>query len=179
MSAKLTGSLSVPLSALAMRAHNPARAEDDDHALTPSFKWKAPSDVSIDFRLELKFPPTIDNADVPDLTAKPASRLLANHGSAGSQYFDVLDVADEQWIEWKLSGEQSDDRVVEVTWDMSDERWVFHRLRSDKSEGNHITVVNDLIRCIQHSIDRQTVGYSSRPHFHLATPQPSDDVGCA
>ena len=110
-----------------------------------------------------------NNAAVPDFTAKPAFRLLANHGSAGSQYFDMLDVPDEQWIKWKLSGEQYDDRVVEVTWDKRNERWVFHRLRSDKFEGNHVTVVDDLIRCIKCGVDRQMVGRCSILNVHSAS----------
>jgi hypothetical protein len=122
-----------------------------------SLKWKAPCQVSIDFRLELKFPPTTDNAAEPDFTAKPAFRLLANHAPGPPQYFDVLNVSDDQWAEWKRSGEQYDDRIVEVTWDKCDERWVFQRLRTDKLEGNHITVVEDLIRCIQRGVECHTV----------------------
>jgi hypothetical protein len=98
-----------------------------------------------------------EDTAVPDLTAKPAFRLLANHAPAPPQYFDVLDVSDDQWTEWKLSGEQYDDRIVEVTWDKRDECWVFQRLRTDKLEGNHITVVEDLIRCIQRGVECHTV----------------------
>jgi len=132
-------------------------------------KWKAPSDVSINFRLELKFPSKTGNAAWPHFTAKPAFRRLANHGPAESQHFDVLDVYDEQWTKCKLSGELYDDRVVKVTGYKRDERWVFHRLRSDKFEGNHVTVVDDLIRCIKCGVDRQMVGRCSILNVHSAS----------
>ena len=121
-------------------------------------KWKAPSDVSIDFRLELKYPSKTGNAASPHFTAKPAFRRLANHGPAGSQHFDVLDVYDEQWTKCKLSGELYDDRVVKVTGYKRDERWVSHRLRSDKFEGNHVAVVDDLVKCMKRGVDRHMVG---------------------
>jgi mRNA guanylyltransferase len=69
-------------------------------------KWKAPSENSIDFKLELKFPSISGRPADPDWTAKPAFKLLAYYGDdrAGAErregrydYFDLMDVSDEVW----------------------------------------------------------------------------------
>ncbi len=49
-----------------------------------------------------------------------------------------------------------------MTWDKCDERWVFQRLPTDKPEGNHITVVEDLVQCIDRAVDRGTVSRLKR-----------------
>lgn len=122
-----------------------------------SIKWKPPSENSIDFRLQLKFPALATDPAQPDFCAKPLFLLLMNHGRDGSHYYDVMDVPDAQWDEWKRSGEQYDDRVVEVTWDKADERWVFMRFRDDKFEGNYKTVVESIIRSIKDGVEVEGV----------------------
>jgi len=120
-------------------------------------KWKPPSENSIDFRLQLKFPACQDDPARPDFAAKPAFLLLMNHGREGSHYYDVLEVDDAMWEEWKARGEQYDDRVVEVTWDKERERWLFMRFRDDKREGNYKTVVENIVKSIQHGVEADTV----------------------
>jgi len=120
-------------------------------------KWKPPSENSIDFRLQLRFPPLAHDPSQPDFMAKPAFMLLMNHGREGSHYYDVLEVDDGEWEEMKRGGEQYDDRVVEVTWDKERERWRFMRFRDDKLEGNFKTVVENIIRSIQHGVEAETV----------------------
>lgn len=76
-----------------------------------SLKWKAPSENSIDFKLELKFPPLAGRPNDPDFAAKPAFKLLAYYGDSRTasarregryEYFDLLDVSDEDWEQWVL-----------------------------------------------------------------------------
>jgi mRNA guanylyltransferase len=69
-------------------------------------KWKAPSENSIDFKLELRFPPLAGRPNDPDFAAKPAFKLLAYYGDDRTtsgrregryEYFDLMDVSDEEW----------------------------------------------------------------------------------
>ena len=73
-------------------------------------KWKPPSENSIDFRLELRFPPSVTRPSEPDFCAKPQFVLNAWMGkdrgggrdAKGKQrevyeYFDVMAVDDEEW----------------------------------------------------------------------------------
>ncbi|TNY24468.1 mRNA capping enzyme, catalytic domain-containing protein [Rhodotorula diobovata] len=118
-------------------------------------KWKPPSENSIDFVLQLKFPPKRDNEREPDFYAKPVFMLLMNHGHEGSHYYDTMEVDDETWEAWKRSGEQYDDRVVEVVWDRTRETWRLLRFRDDKFEGNYKTVVSSIIRSIEHGVEAE------------------------
>ncbi|GAA5884757.1 hypothetical protein JCM6882_005380 [Rhodosporidiobolus microsporus] len=118
-------------------------------------KWKPPSENSIDFFLQLKFPPKADEPREPDFTAKPVFMLLMNHGHEGSHYYDTMQVDDETWEEWKASKEQYDDRVVEVVWDATRETWKLLRFRDDKFEGNYKTVVASIIKSIQHGVEAE------------------------
>ncbi|KAF8758811.1 mRNA-capping enzyme subunit alpha [Rhizoctonia solani] len=103
-------------------------------------KWKPPSENSIDFKLELRFPPLPGRPSEPDFTAKPVFQLL---------------VDDAQWESWKASGEQYDDRVVEVTWDKAAKNWVYHRFRDDKDHGNHQSVVDKILESIRDGVEAE------------------------
>ncbi|KAG9096746.1 hypothetical protein FRC06_008367 [Ceratobasidium sp. 370] len=74
-------------------------------------KWKPPSENSIDFKLELRFPPLAGHPEEPDYTAKPLFQLLVWTGGKSYEHFDTMVVDDAQWETWKTSGEQYDDRV--------------------------------------------------------------------
>ncbi|BGP38679.1 Dcp1p-Dcp2p decapping enzyme complex alpha subunit [Rhodotorula kratochvilovae] len=126
-------------------------------------KWKPPSENSIDFVLQLKFPPKRDNEREADFHAKPVFMLLMNHGHEGSHYYDTMEVDDETWETWKRSGEQYDDRVVEVVWDRARDTWRLLRFRDDKFEGNYKTVVSSIIRSIEHGVEaEQLVAHAGR-----------------
>lgn len=62
-----------------------------------SLKWKPPSENSIDFLLQLKFPALANRPEVPDYTAKPVFMLMMNHGHEGTHYYDTMEVDDETW----------------------------------------------------------------------------------
>ncbi|QRV85775.1 mRNA guanylyltransferase [Ceratobasidium sp. AG-Ba] len=116
-------------------------------------KWKPPSENSIDFKLELRFPPLAGRPEEPDYTAKPLFQLLVWTGGQSYEHFDTMIVDDTQWESWKASGEQYDDRVVEVTWDGAHQNWVWHRFRDDKEHGNHQSVVNSILDSIQDGVE--------------------------
>ncbi|GAA5981407.1 hypothetical protein JCM5350_004050 [Sporobolomyces pararoseus] len=118
-------------------------------------KWKPPAENSIDFLLQLKFPPSRENELEPDFTAKPAFMLLMNHGHGGNHFWDIMEVDDETWEKWKASGEQYDDRVVEVVWDKHRDTWKMLRFRDDKLEGNYKTVVTSIIQSIKHGVEAE------------------------
>jgi mRNA guanylyltransferase len=62
-------------------------------------KWKPPSENSIDFRLELRFPPLSDDPSEADFYAKPLFVLMMNCGKEGEQFFDTLEMSDQEWLE--------------------------------------------------------------------------------
>jgi hypothetical protein len=58
----------------------------------------------------------------------------------------------------KLSGEQVDDRIVEVHWDPTLDRWRMLRFRDDKPHGNYRTVVDNIIQSIADGVEKSMVG---------------------
>lgn len=66
-----------------------------------SLKWKPPSENSIDFKLVLRFPPSINDPNQPDLHAKPLFLLHAwlggERGQERYELYDEMFVEDEEW----------------------------------------------------------------------------------
>lgn len=62
-------------------------------------KWKPPSENSIDFRLELRFPPLDDEPTRPDYSATPMFLLMMNCGREPEQIFDQMFIDNEEWEE--------------------------------------------------------------------------------
>ena len=58
---------------------------------------------------------------------------------------------------WKESGEQVDNRVVEVVWDKENEVWRKERFRDDKVEGNYKDVVNSILISIRDGVEKSVV----------------------
>lgn len=58
----------------------------------------------------------------------------------------------------KKTGEQIDDRIVEVYWDPALSRWRMMRFRDDKPNGNHITVVENIIQSVADGVEKEAVG---------------------
>lgn len=65
-----------------------------------SIKWKPPSENSIDFKLELRFPPSSTDPREADLRVKPLFLLMENCGTKrGHEFFDCMHVEDDEWEE--------------------------------------------------------------------------------
>ncbi|KIK59608.1 hypothetical protein GYMLUDRAFT_169447 [Collybiopsis luxurians FD-317 M1] len=124
-------------------------------------KWKPPSENSIDFKLILRFPPLPSDPTKPDFTAKPIFLLHVwcgdQNGQSRYEQYDEMYVDDDEWERMKGSGEQFDDRIVEVHWDPVVNHWRMMRFRDDKPNGNHKTVVENIITSIADGVDKETL----------------------
>lgn len=117
----------------------------DKHIL----KWKPANENSVDFAIRLDFINS-DNPDEPtDYDAKPNITLLTWTGPSEIDY-DLLDLSDEQWAEWKALESPLNYRIVEVIRD--DNKWKFLRFRDDKEHGNHVNVVNKVKQSINDNL---------------------------
>lgn len=125
------------------------------------FKWKPPSENSIDFKLVLRFPPLKGSPSQPDFQAKPFFGLHVycgdERGQARYEPYDELYVTDAEWEQMKLSGDQYDDRVVEVHWDSASSHWRMMRFRDDKPNGNYKTVVEKIIQSIVDGVEKDSL----------------------
>lgn len=147
-------------------------------------KWKPPSENSIDFLLQLKFPPSEDIPSEVDWAAKPVFMLMMNCGREGISFFDTMEVEDDEWEEWvrshrdssvcningpdgsnrwKKSRIQYDDRIVEVVWNAGLQTWRMLRFRDDKHEGNYKSVVTAILKSIKDGVEADDVSF---PLFH-------------
>ncbi|KAK7020482.1 mRNA-capping enzyme subunit alpha [Favolaschia claudopus] len=117
-------------------------------------KWKPPSENSIDFKLVLRFPPDLDNPSQPDFHAKPIFLLHVWCGDTKYEQYDQMYVEDDEWEKMKSSGEQYDDRIVEVHWDPAHKHWRMMRFRDDKPNGNHKSIVDKIIISIADGVEK-------------------------
>ncbi|KAF9053026.1 mRNA guanylyltransferase [Panaeolus papilionaceus] len=124
-------------------------------------KWKPPSENSIDFKLVLRFPPAPHNPSEPDWHAKPLFLLYVwcgdERGQPKYELYDEMYVEDDEWEELKKSGEQIDERVVEVHWEPQHSRWRRMRFRDDKPRGNHRSVVENIIDSIADGVEQDAL----------------------
>ena len=161
----------------------------------------------MDFKLVLKFPPLATNPSQPDLYARPVFALYVWWGGEGPkadyQPYDVMHVTDDEWERYvvflkiaklplrcggltrsspfcrmKLSGEQFEDRIVEVHWDPAVEGWRMMRFRDDKPAGNHIKTVDCIIESIRDGVEKEVVSptllsQDKRRFVKLSPPSPS------
>ncbi|KAJ7709742.1 mRNA capping enzyme, catalytic domain-containing protein [Mycena rosella] len=147
--------------------NTPYKPGTDDNIL----KWKPPSENSIDFKLVLRFPPLPQNPSQPDFHAKPVFLLHVwcgdERGTSKYEQYDQMYVDDDEWEKMKSSGEQYDDRIVEVHWEPSHSRWRIMRFRDDKPNGNHRKVVENIIQSIADGVEKDTVRPPTIPTFDL------------
>jgi len=60
----------------------------------------------------------------------------------------------------KATGEQFDDRIVEVHWDFEVSHWRMMKFRDDKPNGNHRSVVENIIQSILDGVEKDAVSAS-------------------
>lgn len=147
-------------------------------------KWKPPSENSIDFKAELRFPPLPNDPSEPDFYAKPTILLNTWLGGQDHEFFDEMEVDDDEWEKcvisqassasdtdalrrMKESGEQLDDRVIEVCWDTSRGRWRMMRIRDDKPNANHKSIMEKILVSIDDGVEIEAV--STNPTVGLHT----------
>ena len=53
----------------------------------------------------------------------------------------------------KETGEQYDDRIVEVVWNFEEKNWKILRFRDDKQHGNHRDIVASVIDSILDGVE--------------------------
>lgn len=75
----------------------------------------------------------------------------------------------------KASGEQFDERIVEVHWDTELEGWRMMRFRDDKPNGNHKNVVENILISISDGIEKDEVSTPSLSSTCrlVCTPRPT------
>jgi mRNA guanylyltransferase len=59
----------------------------------------------------------------------------------------------------KESGDQYDDRIVEVHWDTDRETWKIMRMRDDKPDGNHKSIVDKILISIRDGVEIDAVNF--------------------
>lgn len=62
----------------------------------------------------------------------------------------------------KESGEQYDDRIVEVAWNFQDKNWRILRFRDDKRDGNHRDIVANILVSITDGVEVDEVSHPCR-----------------
>ncbi|KAJ7284066.1 mRNA capping enzyme [Mycena rebaudengoi] len=143
-------------------------------------KWKPV--ISIDFKLVLQFPPLPDEATQPNFHAKPVFLLYVWCGQDEYDRYGQLYVEDEEWEQMKLSGEQYDDRIIEVHWDSDFNHWRMMRFRDDKPHGNHRDAVERIISSIVDSVGKDTLLARSdaiKAAWKARHPEPSVEFSSA
>jgi mRNA guanylyltransferase len=75
----------------------------------------------------------------------------------GHVFFDTMEVDDDEWEAWKDTGEQLDNRIIEVVWDAQRQTWRRLRFRDDKLEGNYTTIVQKIIDSIKDGVEAEVV----------------------
>ncbi|KAK1924672.1 mRNA capping enzyme, catalytic domain-containing protein [Papiliotrema laurentii] len=116
-------------------------------------KWKPPSENSIDFKLQLRFPPSPHDPSQPDFYAKPVGLLYTWLGRDDYEFFDEMELDDDEWKAWKESGEQFDDRIIEVSWDNDRSTWKYLRIRDDKPHANHKNIMKKIMVSITDGVE--------------------------
>jgi mRNA guanylyltransferase len=70
-------------------------------------------------------------------------------------------------IRMKESGEQLDDRVIEVCWDTSRGRWRMMRIRDDKPNANHKSIMEKILVSIDDGVEIEAVSTISTIGYHM------------
>lgn len=57
----------------------------------------------------------------------------------------------------KQTGEQYDDRIIEVSWDSERGTWKYLRIRDDKEHANHRSILDKILISIQDGVEIDAV----------------------
>ncbi|KIH92163.1 mRNA guanylyltransferase [Sporothrix brasiliensis 5110] len=163
------------------RCNTHYRPGTDPHIL----KWKRVEENTIDFRIQLTFPPLApdsvdDDAHGPvkngdtrngdghastnggpvlpfDYDALPAADLFAYYGDNTAEPYRHFAPMHLTEEEWELLKATGDPISNRVVECALDDqqRWRIHRFRDDKPEANHISVVNSVLESIRDSVSEQ------------------------
>lgn len=64
----------------------------------------------------------------------------------------------------KESGEQYDDRIIEVAWDNDRSTWQLLRIRDDKPHANHKDIMKKILISIEDGVEIDAVSYQILLH---------------
>ncbi|KAI9672130.1 MAG: Dcp1p-Dcp2p decapping enzyme complex alpha subunit [Alyxoria varia] len=128
-------------------------------------KWKPAEENTIDFKLELEFPPndeamTNDEEEVWEYDYGAMPRLILNVHYSDEDYRPEYEMYAEpsDWEIMKKHATQRNDgldgAIVECHKD-GQGRWRFNRFRDDKPEPNHCTVVQKVLDSIEDGVTKQ------------------------
>ncbi|GMK55809.1 hypothetical protein CspeluHIS016_0208650 [Cutaneotrichosporon spelunceum] len=118
-------------------------------------KWKPPSENSIDFRIDLRFP--LGHDGEADTFAKPVFLLTEWMGGDKYEFFDEMEVDDDEWEKMKDSGEEYHGRIVECVWSRERQAFRMMRFRDDKPHGNHKSTVDKVLESIADGVEMEGV----------------------
>lgn len=68
--------------------------------------------------------------------------------------------ASAEAISMKESGEQYDDRVIEVCWNTETSGWKMMRIRDDKPNANHKSIMQKILVSIEDGVEIEAVSRS-------------------
>lgn len=133
--------------------------------LPPSIKWKPVSENSIDFRLNLEFPPLEPDSDdpddpdetesaLPDYDSLPAFHLSVFMGDDTYKKWAEMYVTSDEWETLKKMNIPLDDLIVECAMDEK-KRWRYMRFRKDKKHGNHISTVDSVMESVRDGVTKE------------------------
>ena len=147
----------------------PYKSGTDEHII----KWKEAKENSIDFKLDLRFPPAEgllngkingvhDGGDGEDFEfdydAFPTFLLMIHLGGDREKEFGRMHVTEEEWEKMKTWAIDHDDgldgQIVECHKD-AEGRWRFGRFRDDKLEANHVSTAEKVMQSIDDGVTQE------------------------
>jgi len=70
----------------------------------------------------------------------------------------MLGIGADAYARIKQSGDQLDDRILEVCWDGERGTWRMMRTRDDKPHANHKSIMQKILVSIEEGVEIETVG---------------------
>ena len=159
--------------------NSPYKFGTDEHIL----KWKPEDENSVDYRLNLEFPPREPDSDdddddvadgengedgrgppslLLDYDAMPRFQLSVTANRGEYVPYAEMYMTPAEWEEMKGLGIPLEDTIVECFQDR-ESRWRFLRFREDKKDANHISTVESVIESIRDKVgEKDLVGAAKK-----------------